>query len=112
MEAVFRLMDADGSGQLSLGEFRKACDVLNECSAGNEHHRTPPPQKPRAIARSGRRGRDGGRGRETARLRGRRENRKEREQRERGRKARPSEKESGWDESERASERASARSGG
>jgi len=43
MEAVFRLMDADGSGQLSLGEFRKACDVLNECSAGNEHHRTPPP---------------------------------------------------------------------
>jgi hypothetical protein len=50
MEAVFRLMDADGSGQLSLGEFRKACDVLNECSTGNEHHSPPQsPERSRAV---------------------------------------------------------------
>jgi serine/threonine-protein phosphatase with EF-hand domain len=32
METLFRLMDADKSGQLSREEFHRACMIINECS--------------------------------------------------------------------------------
>ena len=32
MDRVFRIIDADGSGTLSIDEVRHACAMINECS--------------------------------------------------------------------------------
>ena len=34
LEAVFRLMDVDDSGALSMDEFTQACEVINRVSEG------------------------------------------------------------------------------
>ena len=34
LEVVFRLMDTDDSGALSMDEFKHACDVINRISEG------------------------------------------------------------------------------